>query len=51
MTYNLEFDSRALKEFQKLGEPVKLQFKKKLAEVLDLMFPLTACADYPTAIR
>ncbi|MBU9853822.1 type II toxin-antitoxin system RelE family toxin [Rahnella bonaserana] len=35
MTYNLEFDSRALKEFQKLGEPVKLQFKKKLAEVLD----------------
>lgn len=35
MTYNLEFDSRALKEFQKLGELVKLQFKKKLAEVLD----------------
>lgn len=35
MTYNLEFDSRALKEFQKLGEPVKLQFKMKLAEVLD----------------
>mgnify|MGYP004708305231 CR=1 FL=1 len=35
MTYNLEFDSRALKEFQKMGEPVKLQFKKKLAEVLE----------------
>lgn len=35
MIYNLEFDSRALKEFQKMGEPLKLQFKKKLAEVLE----------------
>lgn len=35
MIYSLEFDSRALKEFQKIGEPVKRQFKKKLAEVLE----------------
>lgn len=34
MTYNLEFDARALKEWRKLGETVRLQFKKKLAEVL-----------------
>lgn len=35
MIYSLEFDSRALKEFQKIGEPVKRQFKMKLAEVLE----------------
>ncbi|CAM3921522.1 type II toxin-antitoxin system RelE/ParE family toxin [Rahnella bruchi] len=35
MIYSLEFDSRALKEFQKIGEPVKRQFKKKPAEVLE----------------
>ncbi len=34
MTYELEFDARALKEFKKLGSTVKDQFKKKLAEVL-----------------
>lgn len=27
MTYELEFDPRALKEWQKLGETVKSQFK------------------------
>ncbi|MDR1749809.1 MAG: type II toxin-antitoxin system RelE/ParE family toxin [Enterobacter cloacae] len=34
MTYELEFDPRALKEWSKLGETVKKQFKKKLAGVL-----------------
>ncbi|ELW1647740.1 type II toxin-antitoxin system RelE/ParE family toxin [Enterobacter oligotrophicus] len=34
MTYELEFDPRALKEWHKLGETVKTQFKKKLAVVL-----------------
>ncbi|MBF7957107.1 type II toxin-antitoxin system RelE family toxin [Rahnella victoriana] len=35
MSYDLVFDSRALKEFQKMGESLKLQFKKKLADVLE----------------
>lgn len=34
MTYELEFDPRALKEGRKLGDTVKAQFKKKLASVL-----------------
>lgn len=34
MSYELAFDPRALKEWQKLGETVKNQFRKKLAEVL-----------------
>ncbi|EGT3573341.1 type II toxin-antitoxin system RelE/ParE family toxin [Citrobacter amalonaticus] len=34
MNYELAFDPRALKEWQKLGETVKNQFRKKLAEVL-----------------
>jgi len=34
MTYELEFDPRALKEWHKLGDTVKAQFKKKLAGVL-----------------
>jgi addiction module toxin, RelE/StbE family len=34
MTYELEFDPRALKEWHRLGETVKAQFKKKLADVL-----------------
>ena len=34
MTYDLEFDKRALKEWKKLGRPVQEQFKKKLAQVL-----------------
>lgn len=32
--YTLEFDERALKEWQKLGDTAKTQFKKKLAKVL-----------------
>ncbi|EFV0438544.1 type II toxin-antitoxin system RelE/ParE family toxin [Salmonella enterica] len=34
MTYELEFDPRALEEWQKLGETVKKQFRKKLVDVL-----------------
>lgn len=34
MTYEPEFDPRALKEWRKLGDTVKAQFKKKLASVL-----------------
>ena len=34
MTYELEFDPRALKEWKKLGKTVKSQFKKKLALIL-----------------
>ena len=35
MTYELEFDPRALKEWRKLGATVREQFKKKLSEVLE----------------
>ncbi|RMQ43487.1 RelE toxin [Pseudomonas cichorii] len=35
MTYSLEFDARAFKEWQKLGDTVRLQLKKKLATVLE----------------
>ncbi|MCY1396239.1 hypothetical protein D9M71_112030 [compost metagenome] len=31
MTYSLEFDARALKEWHKLGDTIRQQFKKKLA--------------------
>jgi mRNA interferase RelE/StbE len=34
MTYSLEFDARALREWQKLGDTVRQQLKKKLAKVL-----------------
>lgn len=34
MTYSLEFDARALEEWQKLGDTVRQQLKKKLAEIL-----------------
>lgn len=35
MTYSLEFDRRALKEWNKLGETLRQQFKKKLMEILE----------------
>ncbi|MGL5468771.1 MAG: type II toxin-antitoxin system RelE family toxin [Shewanella sp.] len=35
MTYKLEFDPRALKEWKKLGDPTRQQLKKKLAEILE----------------
>ncbi|HHX1453075.1 TPA: type II toxin-antitoxin system RelE family toxin [Salmonella enterica] len=34
MTYELKFEHRAKKEWDKLGHPVREQFKKKLAERL-----------------
>lgn len=34
MTYKLKFLPAARKEWEKLGEPIKRQFKKKLAERL-----------------
>ena len=34
MTFSLEFDQRALKEWHKLGDTVRQQFKKKLADIL-----------------
>lgn len=34
MIYELEFDLRVLKEWYKLGDMVKVQFKKKLVDVL-----------------
>lgn len=34
MTYSLEFDARALKEWQKRGDRVRQQLKKKLVSVL-----------------
>jgi mRNA interferase RelE/StbE len=37
MIYSLEFDARALKEWQKRGDTVRQQLKKKLAE--DLLNP------------
>jgi mRNA interferase RelE/StbE len=35
MTYKLKFLPAALKEWRKLGAPIKSQFKKKLAERLE----------------
>jgi mRNA-degrading endonuclease RelE of RelBE toxin-antitoxin system len=37
MTYDLEFDPRALKEWHKLGDTVRQQFKKKLAEIRKIL--------------
>ena len=34
MTFSLEFDQRALKEWHKLRDTARQQFKKKLAEIL-----------------
>ncbi|MCL6362512.1 type II toxin-antitoxin system RelE/ParE family toxin [Pectobacterium polaris] len=34
MSYKLEFEEHALKEFKKLGAPVREKFTKKLKEVL-----------------
>lgn len=35
MSYNLEFNPKALKEWQKLNSTIKEQFKKKLKERLE----------------
>ncbi|PIB46109.1 addiction module toxin RelE [Pseudomonas sp. 2822-15] len=35
MTYSLDFDARALKEWQKLGDTIRQQLKKKLVAILN----------------
>lgn len=35
MTYSLDFDALALKEWQKLGNTIRQQLKKKLVEILN----------------
>ena len=35
MTYSLEFDRRALKEWKKLRDTLRQRFKKKLSEILE----------------
>lgn len=35
MIYKLEFERRALKEWKKLGHPIREQLKKKLAERME----------------
>lgn len=35
MTYSLEFDQRALKEWKKLDGSIRTQLKKKLSQVLE----------------
>ncbi|SMB52212.1 toxin of the RelE-RelB toxin-antitoxin system; Qin prophage [Serratia proteamaculans] len=35
MSYSLKFEKRALKEWQKLGHPIREQLKRKLAERLE----------------
>jgi mRNA interferase RelE/StbE len=52
MSYELEFDPRALKEWQKLGETVKNQFRKKLAEVLSHpRLPSARLHDFPDCYK
>lgn len=52
MSYELEFDPRALKEWQKLGETVKNQFRKKLAEVLSHpRIPSARLHDFPDCYK
>ncbi len=52
MSYELEFDPRALKEWKKLGENIKIQLKKKLAEVLvNPEIPANKLADFPNCYK
>ncbi|MGV4276289.1 type II toxin-antitoxin system RelE family toxin [Citrobacter farmeri] len=52
MRYELAFDPRALKEWQKLGETVKNQFRKKLAEVLSHpRIPSARLHDFPDCYK
>jgi mRNA interferase RelE/StbE len=48
MTYDLAFDPRALKEWHKLGDTVRQQFKKKLAEILSLTMAAMVKLDMST---
>lgn len=52
MIYELAFDPRALKEWQKLGETVKNQFRKKLSEVLSHpRVPSARLHDFPDCYK
>ena len=52
MIYELEFDPRALKEWRKLDETVRHQFKKKLAEVLvNPEIPANRLSDLPNCYK
>ncbi|EGT4253905.1 type II toxin-antitoxin system RelE/ParE family toxin [Citrobacter amalonaticus] len=52
MNYELAFDPRALKEWQKLGETVKNQFRKKLAEVFSHpRIPSARLHDFPDCYK
>lgn len=52
MTYELEFDPRALKEWQKLDHTIREQFKKKLAEVLQHPeIPANKLSGYPNCYK
>ncbi|WP_336232848.1 type II toxin-antitoxin system RelE/ParE family toxin [Citrobacter farmeri] len=52
MSYELAFDPRTLKEWQKLGETVKNQFRKKLAEVLSHpRIPSARLHDFPDCYK
>jgi mRNA interferase RelE/StbE len=52
MTYSLEFDARALKEWQKLGDTIRQQLKKKLVEILNNpRIEANRLHGFPTATR
>lgn len=52
MSYELEFDPRALKEWQKLDHTIRSQFKKKLAEVLENPeIPANKLSGYPNCYK
>ncbi|KAE9534602.1 type II toxin-antitoxin system RelE family toxin [Ursidibacter arcticus] len=52
MTYELEFDPRALKEWQKLDHTIREQFKKKLAEILKCPeIPANKLNGYPNCYK
>lgn len=52
MIYELEFDPRALKEWQKLDHTIREQFKKKLAEVVQSPeIPANKLKGYPNCYK
>jgi len=52
MTFDLEFDQRALKEWHKLADPGRQHFKSKLSEVLlNPALKPTGCASCPIATK
>ncbi|HLS51489.1 MAG TPA: type II toxin-antitoxin system mRNA interferase toxin, RelE/StbE family [Burkholderiaceae bacterium] len=52
MSYELEFDPRALKEWQKLDQTIKQQFKKRLAEVVtNPRIETSRLRDFPDCYR